>query len=727
MKFFRFCKIIFILSLVFTNSVFAKKTKRQIRKEKIIYPMPNDSECLSEIDYCFHRYCFDKKTLNDGVYSKCGAISPANILINVEECLKTRSVIKELDLTKGCKKNSYTRVLSLIENKDKIEKGLIKNTKSCQYATNMLQAAKNCYAIMISSDGSFSRDIYEKLNNSCGEQISGEADMVKRFFNAGDYGLSDVDMVNALRASGQNTVKRENWRQVVDATLAGYMEIAELSCGEEDYKITKVNDYLLDSRNNLSMIKMKEEAKQVGKKLGDKFVDKMFPGQACKSQPLPNGGLMWYYSQNSNPSCRIVCKEGYVVSRSFTKCVEPIDTRPIFNGINLGYDKLTANQGVVAFTGNLGKGSGNSDGKDATKQTDESKNGYSAEISERCKKNKKPKYEQYNNFTKKGICSLFVSQSSSWKEYERCSDTPERFYIDGKWYNFTIDKLNEIFSQNFERMGYEYASDMSKYLRDNCETILKENDPQEEVETEVSGKDGCITVKKFKALFGMLDKSYKNEFIDAEYKFKTMFNLNSVNDLQKGIGSFNIYSLKHIDQIYFMQNLVRKYIQSFTELKNTNVCDKTSKKVAQIYKQLDEFLSYLNNQNYKIHYSRCNVRPLSFLKQNLENLLDNKLNILKGWNSGLKGDGGLLYYEQSDKLFDNDERYCAVDKCIEVINMNLNSVCFERCNGKVWFGNDMLSKYFSQEDSNGRRYLQKEKVQKDIDFLQCVLNRAGVN
>jgi len=127
--------------------------------------MPVDAECYSEIDYCFNRYCFDKKTLTDGVYSKCSAVSPANILINVEECLKTRSVVKELDLTKGCKKVSYNRVLTLLENKDKMEKGLKKNSASCQYATNMLQSAKKCYAAMISSDGSFSRDLYDKLNN----------------------------------------------------------------------------------------------------------------------------------------------------------------------------------------------------------------------------------------------------------------------------------------------------------------------------------------------------------------------------------------------------------------------------------------------------------------------------------------------------------------------------------------------------------------------------------
>ncbi len=476
MTFYKVCKIIFVIGLVVTNSVFAKKTKRQIRKENIIYPMPIDSECYSEIDYCFNRYCFDKKTLTDGVYSKCGAQSPATVLINVEECLKTRSVIKELDLTKGCKKVSYNRVLTLMENKDRMEKGLKKNSASCQYATNMLQAAKKCYAAMINSDGSFSRSLYDELNNLCGERVSGEPDMAKRFFNAGDYGLSDLDMVNALKASGQNTVKRENWRQVVDATLAGYTEIAELSCGEEDYQITKVNDYLLDSRDNLAMIKMKEEAKQIGKKLGDKFVDRMFPGQTCKSQPLPDGALMWYYSPNSNPSCKIICKEGFVVDRSFTKCNEPKERGFKLPSINTGdEEKSKISTSVIIFP----KGTGKEEKKEEPKKEEKPKKDTRCDTKEGrveykwcCDKESLGPYITPSIANKDRVCDLFVKNGSLSDPYWRCRpDWPgnkERFLIHGKWYDMTIQDIAGAFKESESIIGKNYSEGMSLKIKNYC-------------------------------------------------------------------------------------------------------------------------------------------------------------------------------------------------------------------------------------------------------------------
>ena len=67
-----------------------------------------------------------------------------------------------------------------------------------------------------------------------------------------------------------------NWRQVVDATLAGYTEIAELACGSEDYKLTRVNQYALDSHDNSKMLALKAEAEEVGRQTANRIVNSWF-------------------------------------------------------------------------------------------------------------------------------------------------------------------------------------------------------------------------------------------------------------------------------------------------------------------------------------------------------------------------------------------------------------------------------------------------------------------
>lgn len=340
-KYLKHIEILGILLFCFTSLVIARSTTstkraRTLKNQVIKYPNPNQTECNTDIDYCFNRYCFDPKTLGSGVYSKCGAIPASTIITNVEPCLKTRAVIKKLDLEKGCKAYTYNRILYLLANKDTIEQGRKQNTPECSYAAKMLQAAKQCYAVMISSDGSYSPDLYNKLEELCGESVSGEKDMASRFFKAGDYGSSDLQSIKTLALSGQNTMKRENWRQVVDATLAGYTEIAEQECGKENYELTKINNFALDSRDNLSMIQMKEAAKQSGRALGDRIVGSIYRESDCKKSPLPDGGLYWRYAKGQNPDCRIVCKEGFVIvnNNQMNKCVPVKPEKDL--GLNLG-------------------------------------------------------------------------------------------------------------------------------------------------------------------------------------------------------------------------------------------------------------------------------------------------------------------------------------------------------------------------------------------------------
>ncbi len=455
------------------------------------YAMPTQDQCNVDIDYCFNRYCFDKKTLSEGVYSKCGAEPASKILINIEACLDTRSVIKSLDLKNGCKNYSYNRVVNLLSNKDVIETGLKKNSNECQKATKALQAAKECYALMISSDGSYSLDLYEKLDKLCGFEVSGDSYMLNRFFQAGDYGQSNLQAISDLEATGQNTVKRENWRQVVDATLAGYTEIAELACGEEDYKLTKVNDYALDSRDNSAMIALKAQASEMGKQTANRIVNSWFRETDCVNAPLPVGGLYWDYEKGRSPDCKIVCKEGYAIGKNSSECVkiENKTSSPIFMGFNIGNDFVKENtlkkaepveqQVIIPTFSNNGNTSSVSTG------------------SSTCSKQLPRKmYADKSVPTAQEICKVFFPQCTSDSLGSRMyyENTGSYFCI-GKnkgifdnWVALTVSEIKNAFTgykDESKLFGNNYSQYLSKYLVDNCRNYCGKVDSNPKVEEKV--------------------------------------------------------------------------------------------------------------------------------------------------------------------------------------------------------------------------------------------------
>lgn len=455
------------------------------------YAMPTQDQCNVDIDYCFNRYCFDKKTLSEGVYSKCGAEPASKILINIEACLDTRSVIKSLDLKNGCKNYSYNRVVNLLANKDVIETGLKKNSNECQKATKALQAAKECYALMISSDGSYSLDLYEKLDKLCGFEVSGDSYMLNRFFQAGDYGQANLQAISDLEATGQNTVKRENWRQVVDATLAGYTEIAELACGEEDYKLTKVNDYALDSRDNSAMIALKAQASEMGKQTANRIVNSWFRETDCVNAPLPVGGLYWDYEKGRSPDCKIVCKEGYAIGKNSSECVkiENKTSSPIFMGFNIGNDFVKENtlkkvepveqQVIIPTFSNNGNTSSVSTG------------------SSTCSKQLPRKmYADKSVPTAQEICKVFFPQCTSDSLGSRMyyENTGSYFCI-GKnkgtfdnWVALTVSEIKNAFTgykDESNLFGSNYSQYLSKYLVDNCRNYCGNVDSNPKVEEKV--------------------------------------------------------------------------------------------------------------------------------------------------------------------------------------------------------------------------------------------------
>ncbi len=449
-----------------TRSVSSSR-RRIVQTNTTKLATPTELDCKENIDYCFNRFCFDKKTLTNGVYSKCGTISASQIQINVEDCLDTRGIIKELDLNKGCKNYTYTYIVNLLANKDVIEKGLKKNTKECQVASKALDAAKACWAIMISHDGSIDASLKNTLNATCGYSVSGDMLMADRFYNAGNYGDANLGAQIDLQLSGQNTQKRENWRQVVDAVLVGYMELAELSCGEEDYSLTKVNNYQLDNHDNLEMIRLKSQATQVGKSMANKIVNSWFRMTDCLNSPLPLGGERWEYVEDGAPDCRLVCASGYQRGKDSSECVKIELASTDFVGFNLGAGgkvSVGANSSIATINNNVDAGASSS----SSNVSYPDNGGCSKALP-------KLNYSQ----TKEGICRVFFPQCSSsslgtkrW--YSRNTDSAEFFCVgdNSGFYDYhvliSMDIINSVFGTNFVKFGNGYSTDASLYLYQNC-------------------------------------------------------------------------------------------------------------------------------------------------------------------------------------------------------------------------------------------------------------------
>lgn len=445
---------------------------------------PSETECRENIDYCFNRYCFDKKTLEKGVYSKCGSVSASTIQLNVEDCLDTRAVIKELNLNTGCKAYTYNYIVSLLAGKDKIETALKKSTKECQSASLALESAKKCWAEMIASDGSIDASLRSKLTTLCGYNQSRDANMVDRFYKAGDYGDSNIGAQMDMLLTGQNTKKRENWRQVVDGVLAGYMEMAELACGEEDYSLTKVNDYDLDNRENLAYVRARAQAEELGRATANKIVNYWFRSVDCLNSPLPVGGERWQFVEGGAPECRLVCKYGYEQGNTSSECVKTKLSN--FVGLNLGLgtgDMTAVGKSNVAVNDN-------DDNVSLTdlKMPSSSSHYSSPSVGVSGASNCSSALPSQNfSLTKGGICKVFFPNCASgnlgtrnW--YERFTSGGNEFFCIGESsgrfdykISLTLGRINSVFGQSFTQFGSQYANGASLYLYNNCASFCGAN------------------------------------------------------------------------------------------------------------------------------------------------------------------------------------------------------------------------------------------------------------
>ncbi|MBR1544324.1 MAG: hypothetical protein IJ638_00055, partial [Alphaproteobacteria bacterium] len=372
----------------------------------------------------------------------------------------------------------------------------------------------------ISSDGSSSVELYDELESLCGFEVSGDSYMLNRFYQAGDYGDSNVGALEDLRLTGQNTQKRENWRQVVDATLAGYTEIAELACGAEDYKLTKVNQYALDKRTNSEMVKLYAESAEIGRQTANQIVNHWFRETDCVNSPLPVGGLYWDYKKGGNPDCKIVCKEGYAIGSNSSTCVKiEEENKETFIGLNIGNDWVGANKKVEEKkqedpapnneTVNNGGGSNNTPATDY------------------CPKGTK-KQLWHPSKGKDGICEVFFPKNGdgtcTHRYYCRHTGSDGEWFSTGdfrsnydSWFDMKLNNdgdagLNKIWGTSYSRFGNDYAELLSKdiksYCLSRCNGVVKKDETPKQNKT----YDGSVTCDEIKKVMPNYSEGYVVEF-----------------------------------------------------------------------------------------------------------------------------------------------------------------------------------------------------------------------
>ncbi|MDR1009293.1 MAG: hypothetical protein LBL52_03510, partial [Rickettsiales bacterium] len=317
-------RLLAVLLCFSTAAMGAKATSSASKSKGKFTTAVSENLCVQEINYCFDYHCWGRDVGDKTKTNVCYSKGVAGVVSGVEDCLDRRGAIKQANYRSACKVYTYKQVEKLMGSMSSVDAMHAQATPACQREMKRLEAAKKCYAVMISHDGSIDLSLRLQLSQLCGPLVGGNEDMVERFYRAGDYGDANLGAQADMLKTGQITAKQANWRQVVDAALAGYIEVAENACGREDYRITKVNEYAAESRTNLAYTKARAEAEQEGRAMGNRVVNNWFRRTDCENSPLPKGGKGWRYIYRGNPDCRIVCLDGYVQGKDTSTCVPAV-------------------------------------------------------------------------------------------------------------------------------------------------------------------------------------------------------------------------------------------------------------------------------------------------------------------------------------------------------------------------------------------------------------------
>ncbi|MCL2439200.1 MAG: hypothetical protein FWD15_01670 [Alphaproteobacteria bacterium] len=294
---------------------------RAAASTETVMRVPTEAQCQQKMDYCFNEFCWGglvgERSRGTNICYQKGI---PQIVDGVNECLKLRDAIENVSYSRTCQRWAYNYIASLKGRMPTMDAIHAQGTGECQRASRHLDAARRCYNIMMAHDGSIDPGLRARLDMACGPLGGGNDDMVERFLTAGDYGKANIGAQEDMLRTGQMTAKQSNWRQLVEAVLASYIDIAQSKCGQEDYRITRVNEYAPDDRMNLAMLREIAAAEAQGREMGNRAVNNLFRESDCLNTPLPHGGKQWYYAFGQSPDCRIICIDGWRVGKDSATC-----------------------------------------------------------------------------------------------------------------------------------------------------------------------------------------------------------------------------------------------------------------------------------------------------------------------------------------------------------------------------------------------------------------------
>jgi len=322
-----------------TSPAFSQRNQRVNR-----IMQPTVRQCAEETEYCIGYYCNGGLAINANRYAEvCGGKPASMVQPGVESCLRARSAIKNINFAACGSGAMREQIAAAVANYGNFERNVRSASRNCQVEQSRLELAKRCHAALIASDGAQNSAIRAEIDSICGPSAGGTRELADRFFNAGAFGLSDVRSPVDMVSSGQAGARRPNWRQVADGVLAGYIEIAEISCGAEDFTITRINNWTLDSRENTSMSGIRTEAEEAGRLRAERDIGIIYARTDCLARPLPEFGRSWEWIQGAAPPCRLICRPGNV-NRTSETCgpefatarLPEAQTVPMFLGFNMG-------------------------------------------------------------------------------------------------------------------------------------------------------------------------------------------------------------------------------------------------------------------------------------------------------------------------------------------------------------------------------------------------------
>ena len=240
------------------------------------------ADCITKYIAALDKECYNMVNVNrGGVYSDCSDMTIPEFYDAMD--MQIGRIVgndKLADFIKNCTAYKGEALTQWLGAKDVIETSAVKGSEDCIFATEKLNAAKKCYTAALAHDGNFF-EFENLMKATCGNF----PDVAQKFADAGDLGLANLPKLLQNYSTLQFTSKSENWRNAVEATLAGYIYDAKAACGEDNYDIIEFNTFTPDKQENLLTIAKENFASQFGQQLGSRTENLLSTGTPSVGTP----------------------------------------------------------------------------------------------------------------------------------------------------------------------------------------------------------------------------------------------------------------------------------------------------------------------------------------------------------------------------------------------------------------------------------------------------------